>query len=100
MDDDQIRAALSALTMRLDHIESQLARGSDAGYVSWADATARRLGPVAGASPEVVTLIQSGRRIEAIKRYADLTGSGLRESKLAVEAIESALASGGQHGLG
>jgi ribosomal protein L7/L12 len=44
--------------------------------------------PVLGpdASPE--QLLRAGRKIEAIKRYRELTGSGLKEAKDAVEALE------------
>ncbi|MFO0594496.1 MAG: ribosomal protein L7/L12 [Myxococcaceae bacterium] len=37
-------------------------------------------------SPE--QLLRAGRKIEAIKRYRELTGVGLREAKDAVEALE------------
>jgi ribosomal protein L7/L12 len=35
---------------------------------------------------EVRDLMQTGRKIEAIKRYRELTGAGLAEAKQAVEA--------------
>lgn len=41
--------------------------------------------------PEVVRLIRANNKIEAIKRYREMTGLGLRESKDAVEAIEAQL---------
>lgn len=41
----------------------------------------------ADASPE--QLLRAGRKIEAIKRYRELTGVGLKEAKDAVEALES-----------
>lgn len=41
----------------------------------------------ADASPE--QLLRAGRKIEAIKRYRELTGVGLREAKAAVEALEA-----------
>ncbi|WP_433624237.1 ribosomal protein L7/L12 [Nocardia sp. CA-120079] len=37
---------------------------------------------------EIDELIRQGRKIHAIKLYRDLTGSGLREAKDAVEARE------------
>jgi ribosomal protein L7/L12 len=40
------------------------------------------------ADPQVRALLQSGNKIEAIKRYRELTGVGLAEAKDAVEAIE------------
>ena len=41
----------------------------------------------ADASPE--QLLRAGRKIEAIKRYRELTGVGLKEAKDAVDAMQS-----------
>jgi ribosomal protein L7/L12 len=41
----------------------------------------------ADADPEVIALIQQNREIEAVKRYRELTGTGLREAKEAVDRI-------------
>jgi ribosomal protein L7/L12 len=35
-----------------------------------------------------MTLIQNGQKLEAIKQYRERTGSGLKEAKDAVEALE------------
>lgn len=43
-----------------------------------------QLGP--DATPE--QLVRAGRKIEAIKRYRELTGLGLRDAKEAIEAYE------------
>ncbi|HEU4410772.1 MAG TPA: AAA family ATPase [Polyangiaceae bacterium] len=37
---------------------------------------------------EIVTLLRSGHKLEAIKRYRELSGVGLKDAKDAVEAIE------------
>jgi ribosomal protein L7/L12 len=37
---------------------------------------------------EIRALLESGQKIEAIKRYREMTGAGLAEAKEAVEAIE------------
>jgi ribosomal protein L7/L12 len=42
------------------------------------------------AGEDIVELIQRGNKIEAIKRYREQTGLGLKESKDAIEAIEAA----------
>ena len=47
--------------------------------------------PNPNADPEIVRLIRATNKIEAIKRYREMTGLGLRESKDAVEAIEATL---------
>lgn len=40
---------------------------------------------------EIAELVSTGRKIEAIKRYRELTGMGLKEAKEAVEALETDL---------
>jgi large subunit ribosomal protein L7/L12 len=40
-----------------------------------------------GVTAEVVALAQGGKKIEAIKRYRELTGVGLREAKDVVDGI-------------
>ena len=40
-----------------------------------------------GIPADVVALAQSGKKIEAIKRYRELTGVGLREAKDVVDGI-------------
>ena len=37
---------------------------------------------------EVLELVRAGRKIQAIKRYREVTGAGLREAKEAVDDIE------------
>ncbi len=39
--------------------------------------------------PRLIELIQSGKKIEAIKLYRELTGYGLAEAKDAVDNLES-----------
>jgi ribosomal protein L7/L12 len=45
--------------------------------------------------PEITAFIREGKLIEAIKRYREATGLGLKESKDAVEAIRDRLKSEG-----
>ncbi len=45
--------------------------------------------PTLGADASPEQLLRAGRKIEAIKRYRELTGAGLKEAKDAVEALES-----------
>jgi ribosomal protein L7/L12 len=55
---------------------------------------APRSGPeheAAIADPELRTLLEQKQLIAAIRRYRDLTGSGLKESKDAVEALQRSL---------
>ncbi len=40
---------------------------------------------------ELQQLLSSGRKIQAIKRYRELTGAGLKDAKNAVEKLEAKL---------
>ncbi|AIK84159.1 50S ribosomal protein L7/L12 [Corynebacterium glutamicum] len=42
--------------------------------------------PQSGLHPDVVALLQQGKKIAAIKRHRELTGAGLKEAKETVEA--------------
>ena len=56
--------------------------------VASAAAAPSATGPYASGIPEdVVALARGGKKIEAIKRYRELTGVGLREAKDAVDGI-------------
>lgn len=46
------------------------------------------------ADPELLALLQQRQLIPAIKRYRELTGAGLKESKDAVESLQRRLARG------
>lgn len=109
MDDSD---ALRELSRRLDHIEFYLGRlaavtgfpyprYTGTGYGSF-DSAPASFGPQPGdRSPglpstvpgvnsavpvEIVMLARSGKVIQAIKQYRELTGLGLKEAKLEVEA--------------
>ena len=45
--------------------------------------------PALGADASPERLLRAGRKIEAIKRYRELTGVGLQEARDAIEALES-----------
>ena len=58
---------------------------------------APRTGPdhvAAIADPELLSLLAQKQLIPAIKRYRELTGAGLKESKDAVEALQRSLLRG------
>ncbi|GAB97191.1 ribosomal protein L7/L12 [Kineosphaera limosa] len=46
---------------------------------------------------EVLDLLRSGKKIQAVKRYRELTGAGLREAKEAVDEIEAGGGGGPRH---
>jgi ribosomal protein L7/L12 len=43
--------------------------------------------PGADADPQVIGFVRAGQLINAIKRYRELTGLGLKESKDAIDAL-------------
>lgn len=49
----------------------------------------RTLPQPAGTDPEVLGLLGQGKKIAAIKRYREVTGTGLKEAKDAVDALEA-----------
>ena len=77
---------------RLDRIEAQLWKisqhlGIDCPPMPGATVAASGTNN-AGMPEDVVALWRAGKKIEAIKRYRELTGLGLKESKDACEAID------------
>ncbi len=46
-----------------------------------------KIDPTQGVNQEILELLRSGQKIEAIKRYREQTGSGLRETKDYVEGL-------------
>jgi ribosomal protein L7/L12 len=69
-----------AVARRLRRLEEQVALLSERLGVPFDD-------PGAGMSPEVVELARSGRKIQAIKVYRELTGVGLAEARDVVDRI-------------
>ncbi|CAN5444404.1 hypothetical protein BH10ACT1_BH10ACT1_15570 [soil metagenome] len=76
-----------ALVARIEALEEQVA------YLAHhLGLTPTSPGPGAAAAAgdpmaDVVTLVRSGKKIEAIKRYREIYGVGLKEAKQAVERI-------------
>jgi ribosomal protein L7/L12 len=69
-----------AVARRLRRLEEQVALLSERLGVPFDD-------PGAGMAPEVVELARSGRKIQAIKVYRELTGVGLAEARDVVDRI-------------
>ena len=72
------------LDFRLRQLEQQVELLSSRAGVPWSAAMTPGGG---GVDSEVVALAHSGQKIEAIKRYRELTGAGLAEAKQAVEQL-------------
>ncbi|MEZ0093806.1 hypothetical protein [Streptacidiphilus sp. EB129] len=77
-------ARLAAIEEKLDAIMAHLGlTGSQPPVASWGP-------PDASAMPEVMEWITRGKLIMAIKRYREITGSGLRDAKEAVDLAAGA----------
>jgi ribosomal protein L7/L12 len=76
----QLELKFSAISARLAAIESQLKVLSDKAEVSYEE-------PFAELPPEVLELAQAGNKMEAAKRYRELTGADGKEAMEAVGRI-------------
>jgi ribosomal protein L7/L12 len=73
------------IQFRLRQLEEQVERLSAQAGLPWSAAMTPSAS--AGVDPEVVALASQGKKIEAIKRYRELTGVGLAEAKDAVDRL-------------
>lgn len=82
-------ARLDALEARVAQLEAIVAGASgSAGSAGAAQDAGHDVDPWAQPPwPEVMALVRAGRKIEAIKVHRDYFGTGLRESKDAIEQI-------------
>jgi ribosomal protein L7/L12 len=71
---------------RLARLEAQVAHLYE--HLGLSPDGAFRGGAQTSTDAELLRLINDGRKIEAIKRYRELTGAGLGEAKDAVEQLE------------
>jgi ribosomal protein L7/L12 len=76
----QLELKFNAISERLAAIESQLKVLSDKAEVSYEE-------PFAELPPEVLELAQAGNKMEAAKRYRELTGADGKEAMEAVGRI-------------
>jgi len=70
----------AAIYDRLRRLENQVALLSSQAGVAWDDGSA-------GMPQEIVFMARNGQKMEAIKRYREMTGVGLAEAKNAVERL-------------
>ena len=73
------------LDFRLRQLEEQVERLSSQAGMPWSSAMTPGAG--GGVDSEVVGPARSGQKIEAIKRYRELTGAGLAEAKQVVDGL-------------
>lgn len=83
--DEDIRREIAELKAQITALEARL----DGAPADTAPGWSQRM--FDGGHPEIVELLRSGRKIEAIKLHRERTGLGLREAKEAVEALERQL---------
>jgi ribosomal protein L7/L12 len=90
----EIKRRLALIESRLEQLFEKLdmaPRGATSGGGWWGgsgDDAAGELGSGADTDAQVLDLIASGNKIQAVKRYRELTGAGLKEAKDAVDRIE------------
>jgi ribosomal protein L7/L12 len=81
MNEEEIRVRLSRLENKVDFLFQEL--GLQEKYQAEQSQTASQLGMA-----EIVALLRMNRKIEAIKLYRQMTGTGLKEAKDAVDSME------------
>ena len=74
------RASRSKVSPNLVSIERKLSMLTEHFKLKW--------DPTVGVPDDVLTKIRAGNKIEAIKRYRELTGRGLKESHELIEEID------------
>ncbi|ANE05239.1 ribosomal protein L7/L12 [Corynebacterium crudilactis] len=82
-------AEINHLKVRVAALEQALAQQQDiiAKLAGGASIPASLIPKRTTLHPEVLALLQEGKKISAIKRHRELTGAGLKEAKEAVEAL-------------
>ena len=81
MNEAEIRIHLTRLENRVNYLFQEL--GLEEKYQAEQAQSASQLGMA-----EVVALLRLSRKIEAIKLYRQMTGTGLKEAKDAVDSME------------
>ena len=76
----QLSSFVDQIFERLRKIEAQLSIVSEKVGVPYEN-------PSASAPPEVVELVQAGKRVDAIKRYRELTNASLEEAQSVVSGL-------------
>jgi ribosomal protein L7/L12 len=88
--DDEVLAALEQINKRLDYVEDHILSMSKAGsrliFVPMGSSNENPKAPSAVPTP-VIELAQAGKRMDAIKKYRELTGSGPQEAAAAVDSL-------------
>jgi ribosomal protein L7/L12 len=84
MDEQEMGARFDEISARLDHIEAALKISMLNTYTPWAEFVQKTAG---GVPDEVVEMVRAGKRLQAMKRYMDLTGVGMATARQVIESI-------------
>lgn len=79
-----VEMRLAAIEEKLDRVLAHLGLDGDGGSGHGLSQPV----PVVTYETQLTTLIQAGKKIQAIKLYREATGTGLKDAKEAVEAYE------------
>ena len=77
-----VSQSIAAVSRRIEAVEWNVARLLTQAGLQWEEPPAPE-----GPDDDVVALVQAGNKLEAIKRYRELTGADLATAKLAVDQM-------------
>jgi ribosomal protein L7/L12 len=81
----QLENAIKRIEKRLDWIEEHLSKVAGLGYVPMGRSQVRP--DATSVSADVLELARAGKKIEAIKRYRELTGVDMAQAREAIDNL-------------
>ena len=94
-DQISVEMRLAAIEEKLDRLLAHLGIDDEAALAAAFDGAGRPQTLAAANGDAIVTLVQAGKKIQAIKAYRQATGVGLKDAKDAVENIERTVRANG-----
>jgi ribosomal protein L7/L12 len=79
---------IAELERKVSELYRRLGQAEPAGFTT-EEGFSEPASVVAAGDPRLIELIQSGKELEAVKLYRELTGVGLAESKDAVDQLKA-----------
>ena len=77
-----VSQSIAAVSRRIEAVEWNVARLLTQAGLQWEEPPASE-----GPDADIVALVQAGNKLEAIKRYRELTGADLATAKQAVDQL-------------
>ncbi len=77
-----VSQSIAAVSRRIEAVEWNVARLLTQAGLDWEEPPAP-----AGPDAEIVALVRAGNKLEAIKRYREMTGADLASAKVAVDQM-------------